>query len=65
MTANARALRHFIELRGDEHADTEIRALAVQMLRIMQEAAPNIFGDYTIERLGDGTEVAQTPNRKV
>ena len=65
VTANARALRHFIELRGDEHADTEIRALAVQMLRIMQEAAPNIFGDYTIERLGDGTEVAQTTHRKV
>jgi thymidylate synthase (FAD) len=65
VTANARGLRHFIELRGDEHADVEIRALAVKMLRIMQEAAPNIFGDYTIEKLGDGTEVAQTPHRKV
>ncbi|MBY0588675.1 FAD-dependent thymidylate synthase [bacterium] len=65
VTANARGLRHFIELRGDEHADIEIRALAVQVLRIMQQAAPNIFGDYSIERLGDGTEVALTPHRKV
>lgn len=65
ITANARALRHFIELRGDEHADVEIRALAVQILRIMQKTAPSLFGDYTIARLADGTEVAQTPNRKV
>jgi thymidylate synthase (FAD) len=65
VTANARALRHFIELRGDEHADTEIRALAIKMLRLVQQAAPSIFGDYSIERLGDGTEVAKTSFRKV
>lgn len=65
VTANARALRHFIELRGDEHADIEIRALAVQMLRILQEHSPNIFGDYEIVKLSDGTEIARTPNRKV
>ena len=65
ITANARSLRHFIELRGDEHADVEIRTLAVQFLRIMQEQAPNIFGDYEIVKLPDGSEVAKTPNRKV
>lgn len=65
VTANARGLRHFIELRGDEHADTEIRALAIKVLRIMQDAAPNIFGDYEIVKISDGTEVAHTPHRKV
>lgn len=65
VTANARALRHFIELRGDEHADTEIRALAIRILQILKEQAPAIFGDYEIVRLPDGTQVARTANRKV
>lgn len=65
VTANARALRHFIELRCTEHAEIEIRQLGIKMLRILMEAAPNIFGDYTIEELSDGTEVASTKHRKV
>ncbi len=65
MTANARALRHFIELRGSEWADPEIRKVAIKVLRIMQREAPHIFGDYRIERLPDGTEVARTEHIKV
>ena len=64
-TANARALRHFIELRGSEGAEAEIRRVAVQFLRIMQAEAPNIFGDYEVVTLPDGTEVTHTPNEKV
>ena len=64
-TANARALRHFIEMRGSRHAETEIRKLAVQVLRIMQKEAPNLFGDYELLPLPDGTFEATTPNRKV
>ncbi len=65
VTANARALRHFIELRGSEFAETEIRQVALEFLRIMQREAPNLFGDYHIERLPDGTEVARTDFEKV
>lgn len=65
VTANARALRHFIELRGNEHADVEIREVAVEVLRMMKDEAPSIFGDYEIRPLADGTFVADTPNRKV
>src|SRR5262249_43829450 len=36
VTGNARALRHFIELRGSEHADVEIRKVAVAILELMQ-----------------------------
>src|SRR5580704_3058427 len=36
VTANARALRHFIEMRASQHAEVEIRKLAVQVLRILQ-----------------------------
>jgi thymidylate synthase (FAD) len=65
VTANARALRHFIELRGSQGAEAEIRRVALQFLRIMQAEAPNLFGDYEIVTLPDGREVATTPNEKV
>jgi thymidylate synthase (FAD) len=64
-TANARALRHFIEMRASRHAETEIRQLAVQVLRIMQQEAPNLFSDYQLVPLADGTFEATTPHRKV
>jgi thymidylate synthase (FAD) len=65
VTSNARSLRNFIELRANEAADIEIRKVAVKILRIMQAEAPNIFGDYEIYRLADGTEAARTQYRKV
>ena len=64
-TGNARALRHFIELRGSEHAEVEIRKVAVQVLKILQKEAPNVFGDYTLEPLADGTFATRTPHVKV
>jgi thymidylate synthase (FAD) len=65
VTANARALRHFIEQRGSRHAETEIRKLAVRVLRLMQKEAPNLFGDYRLVPLPDGTFEAVTEHRKV
>jgi thymidylate synthase (FAD) len=64
-SANARALRHFIELRGAEGAEAEIRRVALKLLRLMQEEAPTLFGDYEIVRLEDSTEVARTVWEKV
>jgi thymidylate synthase (FAD) len=65
VTANARALRHFIEMRANAAAEVEIRKLAVAVLRVMQAESPNLFGDYEIYALSDGTEAAKTPHRKV
>ncbi len=65
VTANARALRHFIELRCNEHAETEIRMVAAQFLDILQKEAPNIFGDYKLVDLPDGTTAAKTVYGKV
>jgi thymidylate synthase (FAD) len=65
VSANARALRHFIEMRASRHAEVEIRKLAVQVLRIMQQEAPNLFGDYQLVPLPDGTFEAVTAHRKV
>jgi thymidylate synthase (FAD) len=65
VTANSRALRHFIELRGSRHAEVEIRKLAVQVLQLMQKEAPHIFSDYQLVPLPDGTLEAVTEHRKV
>jgi thymidylate synthase (FAD) len=65
VSANARALRHFIELRGSRHAEVEIRKLAVKVLEIMKTEAPHIFGDYQMVPLPDGTFEATTDHRKV
>ena len=65
VTANARALRHFIEMRASRHAEVEIRKLAIAILRLMQQEAPNLFGDYELVPLDDGTFEATTKYRKV
>ena len=65
VSGNARGWRHFIELRSDEHADVEIRKVAIATLKVLREAAPNLFGDYEIVDLLDGTQTAKTANRKV
>ncbi|MCL2329725.1 MAG: FAD-dependent thymidylate synthase, partial [Phycisphaerae bacterium] len=65
VTANARAARHFIEMRCNEHAEVEIRKVAAEVLRVLQKAAPNLFGDYALETLPDGAVVARTKYEKV
>ncbi|HEV3256678.1 MAG TPA: FAD-dependent thymidylate synthase [Gemmataceae bacterium] len=65
VSANARALRHFIEMRASRHAEVEIRKLAVKVLEIMKNEAPHIFADYQLVALPDGTFEAVTPHRKV
>jgi thymidylate synthase (FAD) len=61
VTGNYRAWRHFIAMRATEHADVEIRSLAVECLRQLQKAAPNVFDDFSVSTLPDGTEVAASP----
>lgn len=58
MTGNFRAWRHFIRMRANEHADVEIRAVAIAICRKLQELSPAVFGDFRIARLEDGTETA-------
>ncbi len=64
-TFNARALRHIIEMRASRFADIEIRKLGIAMLKLASEAAPNLFADYELIALPDGTFEAQTKTRKV
>ena len=48
VTGNYRAWRHFVAMRASEHADVEIRELAIACLRQLQRVAPNVFADFTI-----------------
>jgi len=60
VTGNARAWRHFLELRGSIHADAEMQALAARVLDVLRQAAPNMFRDYSVTEEG-----IQTKWRKV
>ena len=61
VTGNYRAWRHFVAMRASEHADVEIRELAVACLRELQRVAGNVFADFRISSLADGSEVAASP----
>jgi thymidylate synthase (FAD) len=64
-SANARALRHFVEYRGAADAEPEIRRVAMRVLEIMREESPTLFGDYEVHDLLDGGSAARTEHRKV
>ncbi len=65
VTANLRAWRHFIEMRGSSHAEPEIRKLAVAVLKKLQPVAPNVFADYTLVSCNDGGVAVEALNPKV
>jgi thymidylate synthase (FAD) len=60
-TANARTLRHVIEMRTAEGAEEELRLVFDQVARAMQAEAPGLFQDFT--RQEDGAWVPE--HRKV
>ncbi len=60
-TANARTLRHVIEMRTAEGAEEELRLVFDEIARIMQAEAPGLFQDFT--RQDDGSWVPE--HRKV
>jgi thymidylate synthase (FAD) len=56
-TANARTLRHVIEMRTAEGAEEELRLLFDKIARIMQAEAPGIFQDFV--KQDDGSWVPE------
>ena len=65
VTGNVRAWRHFLEMRANPHAETEIRALAFRTYLCLAEADPLLFGDYRVVALPDGTHGVETDTPKV
>jgi thymidylate synthase (FAD) len=64
-SANVRALRHFIELRGSEAAAPEMRMVAEQVLRLMRGECPTLFDDFVIAEGSDGFPMTLNQFRKV
>ena len=44
-----------------EHADVEMRRLAVECLRLLHQQAPSLFSDFHVSTLSDGTHMAVSP----
>jgi thymidylate synthase (FAD) len=61
VTGNYRTWRHFVAMRASEHADVEIRELAIACLRELQGVAGHVFDDFRISTLADGSEIAASP----
>lgn len=57
VSANARALRHFLRIRGAIKGDYEMREFAVELLKILKKEAPSIFSDFIIKKLPDGSRI--------
>ena len=55
VTMNARALRHFMNMRGSKFAETEIRGLSLKVFELISAELPNILQDVSTEDLPDGS----------
>lgn len=64
-TVNARALRHFFELRASEAADAEIRAVALKIYQAALRWWPDILSDYMVATGADGEPYLTTQYVKV
>jgi thymidylate synthase (FAD) len=60
VTANARALRHFLRVRGDIVGDIEMRRVCGLLLGVMKSEAPSLFSDFEIASLPDGTPIVRS-----
>jgi thymidylate synthase (FAD) len=60
VTANARALRHFLRIRGEIIGDLEMRRVSTLLLNLMMAEAPSMFGDFELSNLPDGTPIVRS-----
>jgi len=59
VTANARALRHFLTQRGGLEGDEEMRVVSARLLETLRHDAPSLFQDFKTERLTDGSPIVR------
>jgi len=57
MTANARAIRHFLVVRGSIPGDEEMRIVCGELLKLLKVEAPALFMDFELKSLADGSPV--------
>jgi thymidylate synthase (FAD) len=54
ITANARAWRHFLDVRGSTAGDIEMRRVCALLLSTLRKESPSMFFDFAEEILADG-----------
>jgi thymidylate synthase (FAD) len=59
VTANARAWRHFLEVRGATEGDIEMRRVCALLFDVLKQDAPDIFFDFSQKSLVDGWPIVQ------
>ena len=62
VTGNYRTWRHFINMRGSEHADAEIREAALEVARLLEAYDPPAFQDLIYYQV-DGVDCVKTGSR--
>jgi len=58
-TANARAIRHFLAIRGGIPGDEEMRTVSALMLETLNQEAAALFSDFAIEQMDDGSPIVR------
>jgi len=58
-TANARAIRHILEVRGNIPGDSEMRLFSVNLFQQVVRDAPELFGDFYERALDDGLPILE------
>jgi thymidylate synthase (FAD) len=61
ITTNFREWRHIIELRGNLHAQWEIRRMIIKITEKLKEYAPNVFFDFKIDKINECIEKGNIP----
>lgn len=68
VTANARALRHFLAIRGTIPGDIEMRVVCAELLKKIRPDAPAVFFNFRVEQAADGYPIllntASKPSRR-
>lgn len=59
VTANARAIRHFLSIRGAIEGDEEMRRVSAAILQKLEPTAPAIFQDFFVENMDDGSPIVR------
>lgn len=65
ITGNVRSWRHVLYMRCSKHADVAIRRAMIPVLHILKANVPELFADFTVETLPDGSEGATSKYIKV
>lgn len=62
-SANARALRHILEVRGQLEGDEEMRQFAAQLFAVLEDDAPSFVSDFAVGILPDGSPIVRPISR--